>query len=74
MQNLDHLPDSTLVDTRRLLLPTGPVPYSKTTLWRRINERKFPKPQKLDGGKTNVWRLGDVRKWLADQDKFREVA
>jgi len=74
VNNFDHLPDSALIDTRHLLLPAGPVPYSKVTLWRRVNDGRFPRPMKLDGGKMNVWRLGEVRAWLESQGKHREVA
>ena len=42
------------------------VPISKSTLWRRIQERAFPQPVKLSAGVT-AWRAEDIRGWIARQ-------
>lgn len=42
------------------------VPISKSTLWRRIQARTFPKPVKLSA-RITVWRAEDIRRWIAQQ-------
>ena len=46
--------------------PERPVllPFSASTLWRYVTERKFPQPLKLSD-RVTVWRVGDIRAWLA---------
>ncbi len=56
------LPDSALVRQRDLLTI---LPFSASTLWRRVAEGSFPKPIKL-GEKTTAWRWSGVRKWLEE--------
>ena len=46
------------------------VPISKSTLWRRIQERSFPQPVKLSAGIT-AWRAEDIRNWIAGQTARR---
>ena len=58
----DSLPDSAFLRERQLL--GGLVPFSSATLWRRVGDGRFPKPIKLESHIT-VWRVGDVRAWLA---------
>lgn len=42
------------------------VPISKSTLWRRIQERQFPEPVKLSK-RITAWRTEDVRRWIEQQ-------
>ena len=42
------------------------VPFSKSTLWRRIQARTFPQPLKLSE-RVTVWRAEDIRSWIASQ-------
>lgn len=42
------------------------VPFSRTTLWRRIKDRTFPQPFKISKGIT-VWRAEDIRTWIRHQ-------
>ena len=42
------------------------VPFSKSTLWRRIQARTFPQPLKLSA-RVTVWRAEDIRYWIARQ-------
>lgn len=37
--------------------------FSKSTLWRKVQDGSFPKPVKLSD-RVTAWRLGDVRAWL----------
>ena len=42
------------------------VPFSKSTLWRRVKAGTFPAPVKLSAGVT-VWRAENIRGWIAAQ-------
>lgn len=42
------------------------VPFSKSTLWRRVKEGTFPKPLKLSD-RVTVWRVEDIRQWINQQ-------
>lgn len=56
------LPDSGFV-RQNLLLRF--VPFSKSTLWRRVKARTFPAPIQLSEGIT-AWRVEDIRRWIAN--------
>lgn len=60
----DTLPDSGYVRFAQLV--PAVIPTSRTTLWRWVQEARFPKPAKLSSGVT-AWRVGDVREFLAAQ-------
>ena len=49
---------------QRLLLRF--VPFSKSTLWRRVHARTFPEPVKLSE-RVTVWRAEDIRRWIEQQ-------
>jgi len=40
------------------------VPFSKSTLWRRVKTGDFPSPVKLSSGIT-AWRAEDLHRWIA---------
>lgn len=42
------------------------VPFSKSTLWRRVQEGSFPAPIKLSV-RVTAWRAEDIRHWIAQQ-------
>ncbi len=42
------------------------VPFSKSTLWRRVKEGSFPKPLKLSD-RVTVWRVEDIKLWIDQQ-------
>lgn len=73
----NHPPQNTIKHTESLTLPdTGFVrqklllrfvPFSKSTLWRRVNAGLFPAPIRLSVGIT-AWRVEDVRRWIADRN------
>ena len=42
------------------------VPFSGTTLWRRVKAGSFPSPVKLSE-RVTAWRAEDIRQWLAAQ-------
>lgn len=39
------------------------VPFSKSTLWRRMKAGDFPAPIRISAGVT-AWRAEDVRRWI----------
>lgn len=55
------LPDTGFV-RQRLLLRF--VPFSKSTLWRRVKAGEFPAPVKLSTGIT-AWKAEEVRSWIS---------
>lgn len=49
------------------LIPTI-LPFSGSTLWRKVNSGEFPKPVKLST-RVTAWRVEDVRNWMAKVDE-----
>lgn len=43
------------------------VPWSGSTLWRKVKTGDFPKPIKLSDHIT-AWKKSDVRKWMEERD------
>ena len=44
------------------------VPISKSTLWRRIQARTFPRPVKLSE-RVTAWRAEEIRQWIELQQQ-----
>ncbi len=67
--NFDALADSALIRLSGLVpSPKRPsatpvLPFSASTLWRKVRDGEFPAPLKLSGSMT-AWRVSDVRAWL----------
>ena len=57
------LREAQLVPSRKRPNATPILPFSSSTLWRRVRDGSFPAPLKLSAGIT-AWRVGDVRQWL----------
>ena len=53
---------STLVGDRRTGTP-GILPFSASTLWRRVRNGTFPAPLRLSE-RVTAWRAEDVRAWI----------
>ncbi|CAM3388853.1 helix-turn-helix transcriptional regulator [Paracidovorax anthurii] len=49
---------------QRLLLQC--IPFSKSTLWRRVKAGAFPAPLRLSEGIT-AWRAEEVHRWIAER-------
>ena len=66
--SLPSSPAPVLPDTGFLRQPQvlAIVPFSKSTLWRRIQARTFPQPLMLSA-RVTVWRAEDIRNWIARQ-------
>lgn len=45
----------------------GLIPFSPTTLWRKVRAGEFPAPVKLSAGVT-AWRVEDIREWMATRE------
>lgn len=43
------------------------LPFSGSTLWRKVNAGEFPKPVKLSA-RVTAWRVDDIRKWMSSVD------
>ena len=41
------------------------VPFSRTTLWRRVRDGEFPPPVRLGGPNSRIvaWRAADIDEW-----------
>lgn len=80
---IEDLPDDAYIRERQLIGERTPgekksrergiVPFSSSTLWRRINAGEFPRPVSL-GGRITAWRLGDVRRYLQAQGQPEKAA
>lgn len=44
----------------------GLIPFSPTTLWRKVRAGEFPAPVKLSAGVT-AWRVEEIREWMAQR-------
>jgi len=47
----------------------GILPFSASTLWRRVKNQTFPAPLKLSE-RVTAWRAEDVRAWLDEQGQM----
>lgn len=43
------------------------LPFSGSTLWRKISAGEFPKPVKLSA-RVTAWRVDDIRDWMESVD------
>lgn len=39
------------------------IPFSRTTLWRKVKEETFPAPVRISAGAV-AWRVEEVRAWI----------
>ncbi len=46
---------------------SGIIPFSATTLWRKVNAGEFPKPVRLSEN-VIAWPVEVVRKWMESKD------
>jgi len=43
------------------------IPVGRTTWWAGVKSGRFPAPVKL-GSQTRLWRVEDIRAWMAKQE------
>jgi prophage regulatory protein len=60
----DDLPDDALIRQRELLAYSA-IPFSASTLWRKIRAKSFPTPVRVSTAIT-AFRVREVREWLAN--------
>jgi len=65
---IDGLSDNALVRLTNLIA-LKLVPFSPSTLWRKVRKGEFPAPIKVSAGVT-AWRVGDIRAWLESPADF----
>jgi prophage regulatory protein len=66
---MDGLSDNALVRLEHLH-SLKIVPFSSSTVWRKVRNGEFPAPIKISAGVT-AWRMGDLRAWLSAPGDFR---
>jgi len=59
-------PRTGFVRLSQILGPNGPIPVSRSTWYKGIEDGRFPKSQKL-GPRTAVWKAEDIRALFAPQ-------
>ncbi len=67
--DFDSLPDSAFIRLK-LLIALRIVPYSSSTLWRKVRSGEFPSPTKVSSGIT-AWEVWKVRQWRIDPQGFK---
>ena len=71
LATFEQLPDSAYIRLRQLV---GTVlPFSSATLWRYCRTGAFPPPVRVSAGVT-AWRVGDIRQWLRDPERFKAAS
>jgi prophage regulatory protein len=68
LSSFDALPDDAFIRLS-LLIAWSLIPFSASTLWRRVRSSTFPKPMRISSQVT-AWRVGDIRAWLKDPEGF----
>jgi len=63
-QSFDELPDTGYLRQSQFIPHV--VPFSSSTLWRKVRAGTFPKPTKLSE-RVTCWRVGDIRAWMKAQ-------
>ena len=52
------------------LIETRLVPFSASTLWRKVKAGEFPQPVKISTHIT-AWRMSDIRAWATNPAAYR---
>lgn len=60
-----YVRQSELVGNRKQAI-RGVIPFSPTTLWRKVADGSFPAPVKLSA-RVTAWRVEDVHAWMAER-------
>lgn len=71
---LNLLPSVGVGYLRQSQLIPAILPFSGSTLWRKVNSGEFPKPVKLSA-RVTAWRVEDIRNWMAkvDAETFKKM-
>jgi len=52
------------------LIESRLVPFSASTLWRKVKSHEFPAPIKISSHIT-AWRMSDIRAWATNPAAYR---
>jgi predicted DNA-binding transcriptional regulator AlpA len=66
----DELPDSAFIRLKTLIA-AGVVPFSASTVWRKVKCKEFPPPITISDQIT-AWRVRDVRQWQLSPSSYSE--
>jgi predicted DNA-binding transcriptional regulator AlpA len=66
---LSGLPNEALVRQQQLI-SYGVIPFSPSTLWRKVKAQEFPAPIKVSSHIT-AWRMSDIRAWATNPAAYR---
>lgn len=44
----------------------GVIPFSPTTLWRKVADGSFPAPVKMSA-RVTAWKVEDIHAWMAER-------
>ena len=67
--DFDRLSDAGFIRLA-LLIGIGVIPFSESTLWRKVKVGEFPQPVKISSHIT-AWRMSDIRAWVTDPAAYR---
>jgi prophage regulatory protein len=68
ISNFDSLPDDAFIRLKELL-ELNVIPFSATTIWRKIKARTFPQPEKVSSNIV-AWRCRSIREWLQNPASY----
>ena len=68
ISNFDSLPDDALIRLKDLL-ELNVMPFSATTIWRKVRARTFPQPEKVSPNIV-AWRCRSIREWLRNPSSY----
>ena len=66
--NFDSLPDDALIRLKDLL-ELNVIPFSATTIWRKVRAGTFPHPEKISSN-IIAWRCQNIREWLRNPSSY----
>jgi prophage regulatory protein len=66
--NFDDLSDDALIRLKDLVA-FNVIPFSSTTIWRKIKARTFPEPKKISANIV-AFRCGEIREWSRDPPNY----
>jgi predicted DNA-binding transcriptional regulator AlpA len=68
VSNFEILPDAALIRLKDLL-EYNVIPFSATTIWRKVRAGTFPQPEKISSNIV-AWRCRGIREWLQNPASY----
>lgn len=66
---LGELPATGFVRQKQLAVI---IPFSRTTLWRKVKDGEFPAPVHLSA-RVTAWKVELIRKWIEEQSPAEDA-